>query len=311
VPAQDGEQVLENNEQHALVHVRDGREKILYFEGEPRFEVGFLRRAVAADSALQVVMLQRAADGKYMRFEVDSAGELLTGFPTTREELFSYRGLILGSIEASHFSHDQLRMIAEFVSERGGGLLMLGGRHAFAEGGYAGTPVADALPVALDARLRDTTFFDTLRVSRRAPARRSRHCASRRMSAVAASGGARCLRRRRTTVSVRKPGALTLLAGERAAFGRSGGTPVLAQQRFGRGQAFALTVQDTWIWQMHADVPLEDETHETFWRQLLRWLVSGAPAPVVPRRRRSRGPGDAVRIASTSGRAFQRVNARA
>ena len=100
-----------------------------------------------------------------MRMGVDSAGELFTGFPATREELFTYRALILGSIEASHFSHEQLRMISDFVSERGGSLLMLGGRHAFAEGGYAGTPVADALPVTLDARFaRDTAFFDTLSI---------------------------------------------------------------------------------------------------------------------------------------------------
>ena len=31
------------------------------------------------------------------------------------------------------------------------------------------------------------------------------------------------------------------------------------------------------MWQMHASIPLEDMTHETFWRQLLRWLVDGVP----------------------------------
>jgi uncharacterized membrane protein len=310
VPVQDGEQVSENNEQYALVHVRAGREKILYFEGEPRYEVGFLRRAVAADSALQVVVLQRAADGKYMRFEVDSAGELLTGFPTTREELFSYRGLILGSVEASHFSHEQLRMISEFVSERGGGLLMLGGRHSFAEGGYAGTPVADVLPVTLDPRFtRDTTFFDTLRMSvtragvsqpalRIAPDERSSERRWRELPAPTTYN----------RVGAAKPGALTLLAG---AGSRSGNTtPVLAWQRFGRGHAFALPVQDTWIWQMHADMPLEDETHELFWRQLLRWLVSGTPEPIMASVATDHvAPGDAVRItADISDERFLKLN---
>ncbi len=46
-------------------------------------------------------------------------------------------------------------MIAEFVERRGGGLLMLGGGAAFSEGGYAGTPVADALPVVLERLARD------------------------------------------------------------------------------------------------------------------------------------------------------------
>ena len=46
-------------------------------------------------------------------------------------------------------------MIAEFVDRRGGGLLALGGPRAFSEGGYAGTAVADVLPVVLDGNLRD------------------------------------------------------------------------------------------------------------------------------------------------------------
>lgn len=310
VPVQDGERILENNEQEALIHVREGPDKILYFEGEPRFEVKFLRRAVAADSALQVVLLQRTADGKFMRLDVDSAGELMTGFPTTREELFSYRGLILGSIEASFFTHDQLRMIADFVSERGGGLLMLGGRHAFAEGGYAGTPIAEALPVVLDPRFsRDTTFFDTVSVSlTRAGAAES---ALRVLPDEAQSRERWRTLPPPTTynrVSQLKPGAVSLLSGR----GRRSGEerPILAHQRFGRGHVFALPVQDTWIWQMHADVPLEDETHETFWRQLLRWLVSDVPEPVTAVAAADQVvPGDPVRIdVEVSDDAFLRVN---
>ena len=41
-----GELVTENNARDALIDVRDRREKILYFEGEPRFEMKFIRRAV-------------------------------------------------------------------------------------------------------------------------------------------------------------------------------------------------------------------------------------------------------------------------
>ncbi len=136
----------------------------------------FLRRAVNDDKNLAVVTLQRTADNKYLRLlDVDDPEQLLAGFPKTREELFAYRGLMLGSIEAGAFTGDQLRMIAEFVERRGGGLLMLGGPRAFAEGGYAGTPVADALPVTIErppvrsTRCRSPGFA----CSRRAPARRT------------------------------------------------------------------------------------------------------------------------------------------
>ena len=133
---------------------------MLYLEGEPRFEVKFIRRAVEDDKNLQVVILQRTAEDKYLRLDVGSPDELVGGFPKTREELFAYRAIILGSVEAASFSPDQLRMLADFVSKRGGGLLMLGGRRSFAEGGWAGTPVAEVLPVE----------FDTTRYPRRPPA---------------------------------------------------------------------------------------------------------------------------------------------
>ena len=114
--AQPGEPIAENNQQDVPVQVADRREKILYFEGEPRFELKFLRRAVAEDKNLQVVCLQRTSQNKFLRLDVDDAEELAGGFPKTREELFRYRGLVLGSVEASFFTADQLRMIAEFVS---------------------------------------------------------------------------------------------------------------------------------------------------------------------------------------------------
>ncbi|MGD8277285.1 MAG: hypothetical protein PVH00_04630, partial [Gemmatimonadota bacterium] len=131
VPPQSDEQVLENNERDVLITVEDGSEKILYFEGEPRSEVAFTKRAVQDDEQLQLVILQRTAENKYLRMQVDSGAELSDGFPRSRQELFKYRGLVLGTVEASYFSVDQLRMIADFVGDRGGGLLLLGGRHSF------------------------------------------------------------------------------------------------------------------------------------------------------------------------------------
>ena len=147
IPAQPGEMVAQNNSQQAIVNVSDRREKILYIEGEPRHEMAFMRRAVHEDKNLQIVTLQRLAKDQFRRFSVDDSLDLVAGFPKTRDELYAYKGIILGSVEASYFTGDQLRMLADFVSERGGGLLALGGRRALGEGGFAGTPVAEVLPV--------------------------------------------------------------------------------------------------------------------------------------------------------------------
>ena len=281
VAPRDGEVVAENNERQALVTVRDRRERILYFEGEPRFEAKFLRRAVADDPNLQLVVLQRTADNKFLRLGVEDSLALAGGFPTSREELFSYRAIVLGSVEASYFTADQLRMLADFVGERGGGLLVLGGRRAFAEGGYAGTPLAEVIPVELDRTLAgDTTFFVELAV-RPTPAGAT-HAALQFGSERESADRWKTLPPLTAVNIVRraKPGATVLLTGT-PADGNAGGSGarqiVFAYQRYGRGKAAAFAVQDSWLWQMHASIPVQDMTHELLWRQTLRWLVNGVP----------------------------------
>lgn len=295
IPAQEGEQVSQNNARRVQIEVTEAPEKILYFEGEPRFEVKFLRRALEDDENIQVVILQRTAEDKFLRLDVDDGDELAGGFPMTREELFKYRGLILGSVEASYFTHDQLAMIADFVSQRGGGLLTLGGRWAFSEGGYRGTPVEEALPVILeDPALDPQAAFTPVKV--RPTVAGLGHVAaqidpdgssdSERWDSLPPLSVINHIQRV-------KPGATTLLSGE----GTDGPRVVLAYHRYGRGKAVALPVMDSWLWQLHADIPVEDQTHETFWQQLLRWLVDAVPDYVDARPEQEKvEAGEAVRI---------------
>jgi hypothetical protein len=292
IPLQEGEQVQQNNAQQALVDVRDNREKILYIEGEPRYEMRFIRAAVEADSNLQLIALQRTADSKYLRLNIDTPEELASGFPKTRAELFRYRAVIVGSVEASLFTHDQLAMLADFVNIRGGGLLMLGGRRSFAEGGYAGTPVADVMPVVItgNAVADSLTFFGDLKVAL-TPAG-ANHAVAQIASSPSASA-----RRWGTLPPVTsvnrirdvKPGAVTLISGSLAPDGRAGEPgaplrgyeqPVLVYQRYGRGLSVAFPIQDSWGWQMDPTTAPEDQTFERFWRQMLRWLTSDVPTRV-------------------------------
>jgi uncharacterized membrane protein len=277
ISPQPGEMVTQNNMRETLIDVRDRTEKILYFEGEPRFELKFIRRAVADDKNLQLVALQRTADNKYLRLGVDDADHLLGGFPKTREELFAYRGLILGSIEAGAFTGDQLRMIADFVERRGGGLLMLGGPRAFAEGSYAATPVADVLPVILErpAKSLDAGALARLKVH---PTRDGVAHAVTQLGANEQASAAIWDKlpgvTSVNTLRAIKPGAVTLLSGTDE---RRREQVVLVHQRYGRGKAIAFPIQDSWHWQMDAEMTVEDMTHENYWRQLLRWLVDGVP----------------------------------
>ena len=74
---------------------------------------------------------------------------------------------------------------------------------------------------------------------------------------------------------------------------------MLASQQYGRGKAIAFTAQDSWQWQMHASIPLEDQTHEQFWRQMLRWLVDGVPDAVDVRMTERVEPGEPVQLEAT------------
>jgi uncharacterized membrane protein len=211
---------------------------------------------------------------------VDDSSELATGFPKTREELFTYRAVILGSVEASFFTVDQLRMLADFVGVRGGGLLVLGGRRALAEGGYAGTPLSDALPVELGPPVPvdsgGATFITVTPTSAGVL-----HPATQLAPNDSATAALWLQMPKLTTVNTvgrPKPGAAVLLEGH--VEGERKAHATLTFQRYGRGKAIVFVTQDSWHWQMDQLVPVEDQRHETFWRQLLRWQVSDVPSRV-------------------------------
>jgi hypothetical protein len=168
-------------------------------------------------------------------------------------------------------------MIADFANKRGGGLMMLGGRRAFAEGGWGGTPVGDVLPVVIDGA-KQASYFSSL------SARPTRAGAVFPVTQLAENEDASLTKwgdmpevSTVNPITQVKPGATTLLSA--SSLGRQDQV-VLAYQRYGRGKTIAMPIQDSWVWQMDAKVPVEDMTHELFWRRMVRWLVDGVPDQV-------------------------------
>jgi uncharacterized membrane protein len=307
VPTQAGEQVTQNNARDALIQVNDRVEKILYYEGEPRPEMKFLLRGIDDDKNIQVATLLRTAENKYWRTRISDKDEMIGGFPKTREELFAYRALILGSVEAASFSPEQLRMIADFVSKRGGGLLMLGGRRSFAEGGWGGTPVGEVLPVVLDNA--NNKYFSELFQAK--PTRAGAGFPVLQIGgdekASAAKWGDMPEVSSVNPVQHVKPGATVLLTGSD---GHRQEQIVLAYQRYGRGKAIAMPIQDSWQWKMGVKVPVTDTTHAMFWRRLVRWLVDGVPEQVNITTTTDRvEPGETVKLAAeVLDKAYTEVN---
>lgn len=268
--AVEGEVVAENNVAHRVVDVRGEPVRVLHIEGEPRFEVKFLRRAVANDDAIHLVSLVRTAENKYYRLGVEDAEELAGGLPDDEDALFRYDAVVLGSIGDELLDDAQQTRLREFVARRGGGLVLLGGRRAFAEGGYARSTLAGLAPVVVPASA--STY--QVRVPAR-PVSGERNDPLLRLT----RGGDHAVWERLPPLTVvnpirrAKPGATTILE---AMDGTGERLVLLAWQRYGRGTVAAFPVRDSWRWQMHAGVSLEDQTHERLWRNLLRHVARPA-----------------------------------
>jgi Mg-chelatase subunit ChlD len=69
-----------------------------------------------------------------------------------RLALSGVRAVILENVDAKKLGGGALNALAEFVRERGGGLLMTGGRSSFGLGGYHRSTLDEVLPVSLEMR---------------------------------------------------------------------------------------------------------------------------------------------------------------
>ena len=239
----------------------------------------------------------RSAEGKYYRQGVTTGQELESGLPRTPEELFAYQGLILGSIEANYFSYDQLKQIELFVSRRGGGFLAIAGSRAFDAGKYANTPVADLLPLYLNDRIEEPEIPLFANFKAVLTPRGKTHAITRLNEDRAASARVWDSLPPITVPEILgqpKPGATVLIEAQ-SIHDKNRAVPMLAEEKYGRGRTLVLTANDTWRWRM--ELESKNTAHETFWRQMLRYLVSTAPNPIeVQAERDVYAPGDPVQL---------------
>lgn len=279
------ERNTENNLAHLLIDTRRDTIRVLHFEGYPRPEFKFAKRALEDDQVVEFVSVTRTGTGKYYRQGIDAPEELAGGFPRDQAELYRFKAVIVGDIEASAFSLEQLRLLEQFVRVRGGGFLMLGGRSSFAEGDYWNTPVADLLPVEIDPGRRRVVPPEFTKEGpppaeqgfRFQPTAAGLESPILKLAADPEANGRLWVEMPGLTslnyLGTTKPGAVVLA--EKPADDFGGSEPVLVVQRYGKGRSAALATASTFRWQMHLDA--EDRRHERFWRQLARWLVADAP----------------------------------
>ncbi|MEM9160873.1 MAG: hypothetical protein AAGB46_17620, partial [Verrucomicrobiota bacterium] len=298
----------ENNRRVVMIDRGQEAFRILYVSGRPNWEYKFLNRALFEDPQLQMVGLIRVAkrEPKFefkgrvgessnplfrgfgrddetqqydqpvlVRINARDEEELRSGFPKTEEELFEYDAIIIDDLEADFFSYSQLSLVRRFVSERGGGLLLLGGADTLEDGGYQKSPLSPVLPVYADGP-SDFIHNDEFQWSltregwvepwtRVHPNEIDERLRLQDMPQFKVAN----------TLPQIKPGARTLATLEN----KSGQTfPGLVAQNFGSGRSACVPLGDLWRWGLGKKTEQEDLSK--FWRQLSRWLVTDTPPRV-------------------------------
>ncbi len=271
----EGEKIVENNLREFLVEVTENRLPVLYVEGSPRTEFRFLRRALFRDPDFRIVSVLRTGSGhdhNYVQgaedFTEAQRAELAKGYPTSKELLYKFEGVIFGDVEAEFFTKEQLKMTEEFVRERGGGFAMLGGVNSFNLGDYAGTPLESMLPVIMEEK-KNTYSFDRFKM--RVPDAALRHPVLHQDDDPEMN--------QKAWDRVPELDGYNLMKGVKSgaqvlASHPTTQQPILAVQKFGNGRVAAFCTGGSWAWRM--SVSTESEIQEKFWRQLVRWLAVGS-----------------------------------
>jgi uncharacterized membrane protein len=279
-----GEENTANNSLTRVVNVGSEPRRILYVEGEPRWEYKFIRQAEEDDRLVEISSIVRTTENKFYRQGISDAKELAGGFPSRPEDLFVYQGLIIGSVNAGYFSPGQQDLIRQFVDRRGGGLLLLGGQFALGDGDWNASTLTDLLPTTLPTqtgtfhREADPRNGTTHTTAELAPAG-----VDSEITRLVDDPAANAVKWKKLPYlmdyedpGAPKPGA-AVLANMITPEGRK--LPLLVTEHFGHGRTAIMATGGSWRWQMSS--PLGDTAHDLFWQQLLRWLVSDTPGHVA------------------------------
>lgn len=154
-----GEVITQNNTAEREVRVIDDYLRLIFVEYEPTWEWRFVKEVFHRDRLVGTRGFRtflRSADQTVR----ESNPLFLPSLTLPRSEFFEADVIFLGDMPASALSARFCEMTKEFVSQFGGGLVVLSGPR-FGPGQLAETPLAEMLPVIVDPDLkrRDETRF--------------------------------------------------------------------------------------------------------------------------------------------------------
>ncbi len=219
---------------------------MLHVAGHPTNDVRALRQWLKSDASVDVVafFILRTPTSDVRAGYNDLA---LIPFPV--DELFqdhlpSFDAIVLQDFDAQPYGLEKyLENIRHYVRS-GGGLVMVGGQNSFVAGGYAGTPLAEVLPVALDGSPRATSADTSPFVPQWTAEGRTAPLLGPLRDVV---GRRRCRRCRAPTSSAtRAPAGVVLWSHPTRTTPSGAKMPVLAIGDEGDGRSIALGVDGAW-----------------------------------------------------------------
>lgn len=258
----------ENNRRQFLQKVVGKKLKILYVEGEPRWEYRYLKNAILRDTQiafscyLTTSGTQNGGEGNVPVFR----------FPPDEKALFEYDILILGDVPRSYFTELQLRNIRRFVEDKGSSLIVIAGeKHMPQE--YRGTPVEGVFPVVVPAvpeqiKTDDPWQWELTPEGRQDPLLRMAEDPAQSLQIWKTLPGMFW----NAGVERAKPGA-TVLVVNSARSNAYGKRVVLAVQSFGAGRCLMQLTDTTWRWRWRVG----DRWFYRYWGQALRAMTPSEP----------------------------------
>jgi hypothetical protein len=248
-----GELVESNNEVSTFVTVLKGGLRVQFLDGGfGSWEPTFVRLSLdkSPDIKVDFVSVRRKED------LADAADPASALFDRTRYDVFLMR-----DVPRSWFPDAALERLKKAV-DSGSGLAMLGGRQSFGPGGYAGTPLADVLPV--DIHPGDGQVDRALAM--RPTAQGIGHFLLRLGPEADPTGAWESLRPLdgATAFSEVKDQARVLAESPDH-------VPLVVAQDYGQGRSMALAADSTWLWHTQSEEGLRH--HRRFWRQVILWLA--------------------------------------
>ena len=271
VPPVEGERIVENNQRSAVSTVTQPSIRVLYIEGTLRAEYGaVVDRFLAKDPDLEFCALVQTRPNVFLR-RTNMSDFRLAAIPADQETIDRFDVFILGDIDSSYLRPAEQQMILKRI-RAGAGLVMLGGYHSLGPGGYAGTPLGDALPARLGSRQigQFTEPFlpvltpDGLRhpilagIGDFFPTRQG----EAKIPGLPPLDGC-------TRVEGARSGATVLATLPLEA----GGMPVLAVEPLDRGHTAVFTADTTRKWQQGPRALGRESPFVRFWGQMVRWLA--------------------------------------